>query len=233
MVENAVSEQEAFGIEALAHCVNKLLPQDFPWFEERAFGNEDSKKYGMYNPQGGNYCNYMAGLLQQYLPGVAASIYNAVEMAYYNADWASMGFPPPEDLGIRTAEYLRYKSSGLLGPHTDGGSVFSISIALSNMEDYTGGFFQLKTADSLFKVARRSAIVFFSETDHSITEITGGERKVFVIELWENQDTPVGLARPTEETFAKYKDERHEFLPPEFRGEEGEEEEEDSAGDEL
>ena len=32
-----------------------------------------------------------------------------------------------------------------------------------------------------------------------------GERKVFVIELWEEEDVPVGLPRPTKEDFQVHK----------------------------
>ena len=223
-IENALTEQEAFGIEALSQCVRDVLPNRLPFYEVREFGKESDEAYGMYKEMGGNYVTYLQGLLQQYLPGAAAAIYHAVQTAYYDADWAELGFPPPEELGVRTAEYLAYKRSGKLGHHKDSGSVFSISIALSETDEYSGGYFQLETADALFKVPRGSAIVFFSESDHSITEITGGERKVFVVELWEDQDAPVGLPRPTTEQFGEHKESRQPFLP---RTDEG------AVGDEL
>eukprot|EP00977_Amphora_coffeiformis_P012231 scaffold3028_cov174-Amphora_coffeaeformis.AAC.3 len=217
MVENALSEQEAFGLEALSDCVRKLLPNEMPWFEVREFGDEESEKYGIYNVQGGNFVTYLQGLLQQYLPGVAASIYHAIQIVYEEADWNEAGIPAPEELGIRTAEYLHYKKTGQLGSHADTGSIFSISIAMSDINDYTGGYFQLATKDALFKVPRRSAMIFFSESDHSITQITDGERKVFVVELWEEQDVPVGLPRPSPEQFDEHKETRAEFLPQEER----------------
>ena len=135
-------------------------------------------------------------------------------MAYDEGDWASVGFPAPESLGLRTAESLRYERTGRLGSHADYESVFSISIALSEKEDYTGGFFQLESDDALFKVPRLSAIVFFSETFHSITPITGGQRRVFVVELWEGEDVPVGIPRPDPELWEEHKEKRRPFLPP-------------------
>ena len=212
MIENALSEQEAFGLEALSDCVRKLLPNELPFYEVREFGEEESEKYGIYNVQGGNFVTYLQGLLQQYLPGVTASIYNAIQMAYEVTDWSDLGFPAPEELGIRTAEFLHYKQTGQLGSHADSGSVFSISIAMSDINDYKGGYFQLATNDALFKVPRRSAIVFFSESDHSITQITDGERKVFVMELWEEQDVPIGLPRPSVEQFDEHKETRAPYL---------------------
>ena len=217
-IENALSEQEAFGLEALSDCVRKLLPNELPFYEVREFGDKQSEEYGIYNVQGGNYVTYLQGLLQQYLPGVTSSIYNAVQTAYYDAAWNELGFPAPEELGVRTAEFLHYKKTGKLGSHTDAGSVFSISVALSDINDYTGGFFQLATADALFKVPRRSAILFFSDSDHSITEITDGERKVFVVELWEEQDAPIGLPRPANEQFDEYNEKRAPYLPENDEG---------------
>ena len=214
MIENALTEQQAFALQALADCVRQILPAELPFFEAREFGDGyvDPTEYGMYNVQGGNYVNFLQGLLQRYLPGVAASIYAAAQMAYYDRNWEAIGFPPPFSLGIRTAEYLHYKRTGKLGTHTDTGSVFSISLALSESHTYGGGYFQLETNDALFKVPRRSAIVFFSETHHSVTEITEGERKVFVVELWEDQDAPVGLPRPSTPQFEEHKQQRRPFL---------------------
>jgi hypothetical protein len=44
-----------------------------------------------------------------------------------------------------------------------------------------------------------------SEREHAISDILSGERKVFVIELWEEEDVPVGLPRPTKEGFQVHK----------------------------
>jgi hypothetical protein len=207
-----LTEQEAYGIEALAQCVQKHLPNDPPFFEERAFGQENDTGHGLYNTLGGNYVTFLQGLLQQHLPGVVAAIYNAVHMAYLHGVWDQRGFPPVDDLGIRTAEYLRYKQTGRLGSHFDNGSVFSISIALSDEADYQGGYFQLESEHAQFKVSRRSAIVFFSESAHSITQVTAGERKVFVLELWDDEDAPIGIPRPTPEQMDDHRMYRRQVL---------------------
>lgn len=222
-----MSEQEAFGVAALSDCVRQILPQ---YYEEREFGQDkldmNTGTQGLYNTDGGNHCIYLAGILQLFLPGVAAAITKAIQVAYKEGSWGELQMPPPNELGLRTAEFLRYTTRGKLGRHVDGGSLFSISVAMSDEEDYTGGYFQLDTGEALFKVPRRSAIVFFSESVHSITEILGGERKTFVIELWENDDSPIGL-RPDPEQFEEYKEERRKYLtktdegaPPNESGEE-------------
>ena len=207
MFGDALTEQEAFGLESLDYCVRKHLPRDFPFWEARAFASDNEED--MYTGEhGGNYCTYLQGLLQIYLPGVAASIQNAFQQAYDMGDLANdpdYAQYPPVTLGVRTAEFLQYKRTGKLGLHTDTGSVYSISIAMSHENEYRGGYFQLYSGSALFKAPRRSAIVFFSEKDHGVTRVTAGERKVFVIELWDDEDVPVGVQRPSQEDFEHYK----------------------------
>ena len=53
------------------------------------------------------------------------------------------------------------------------------------------------TGEALFKVPRRSAIVFFGESLHGVTEIQRGERSVFVAEYWDEEDAPIGSRRPS------------------------------------
>lgn len=215
-VGNAFSEQEAYGLESLAKCVQAVLPQELPFYEVRAFGeDETSETYGMYKKDGGNYCTYVAGLLQEYLPGVASTIYRVLQMTYDKNEWiddSGRVLPPPNSLGLRTAEHLEYHRKGRLGLHEDSGSVYSISVALSDVNDYEGGYFQLRSPNALFKVPRLSAILFESEATHGVTDILGGERNVFVVELWDNDDVPKGVARPTHEDFATHKAERREAM---------------------
>ena len=106
------------------------------------------------------------------------------------------GLPHPMTMGLRTAEFLEYHTTGRLGQHRDENSIYTISVALSDPEDYKGGYFQLSPQDVLFKMPRLSGIVFFGETLHGITPITAGRRRVFVMELWPLDHGPVGSARP-------------------------------------
>lgn len=205
-LSNAFTEQEAFAVEALSECIQEVLPPNTPFHEIRAFGENETTD--VYNPQGGNYCTFVNGLLQLYLPGVAATIYGVIEYVVEDLDWTALDMYHPRELGIRTAEFLKYKKTGKLGLHVDGGSVYSMSVALSDMDDYQGGYFQLTTNDALFKVPRRGAIIFWSESSHGITDITSGERKVFVTELWNEEDVPAGRFRPNFEQFEEHKKQR-------------------------
>ena len=40
----------------------------------------------------------------------------------------------------------------------------------------TGGMFHLWSGEAFFKVPRLSALAFLSETQHSVTQVAGGER---------------------------------------------------------
>jgi len=207
MVENVLTEQEAFAVEFLASCIHEILPMEMPFFEERPFGDEEevAQGNGVYDVSGGNYCTFIAGFVQMYLPGVASSIYRAVETAYDVVKWEDKGYTHPTDLGLRTSEFLEYKKTGHLGRHVDGGSIFTISIMMSEADEYEGGYFHLDTEQALFKLPRLSGIVFISEDMHGITPILSGERKVFVTELWEEEDVPIGEARPDADQFEEYK----------------------------
>jgi hypothetical protein len=99
---------------------------------------------------------------------------------------------------------LQYKRTGRLGMHQDSESILSISVALSNEDDYEGGFFHLHSENILFKVPRLSAMVFFSESDHGISPIQGGDRNTFVMEIWDEDDVPLGTPRPAPQVFHKY-----------------------------
>lgn len=142
------------------------------------------------------------GMIQKYLPGVASSVVNAIQRTYEQSDWNEMGLSSPNELGLRSAEFLAYNKTGRLGIHVDKDSIFTISVSLS--DDYEGGYFHLYSEQALFKVPRLSAVVFFSERDHGITPVDGGNRQVFVVEMWEDDDAPIGLPRPGFRTFEEY-----------------------------
>ena len=201
------------------------LPKAMPFYQERPFGEDvNAETYGLYKDGGGNHVMYLAGLLQRYLPGIAHSLYTAISMAYDYAGWRHEapgfaarnhpdllddadyydedtdrvgGLPHPMTMGLRTAEYLEYRTTGRLGQHADGESVYTISVAMSNPEDYEGGYFQLLSDSVKFKVPRLTGVVFFSEASHGITPITAGQRRVFVMELWPLDPVPFGMSRPS------------------------------------
>lgn len=180
VLSDAFTAQEAFGVEELEQCVRSVFPHDKRFYEAREFGDDETAAtHGMYNDDGGNYCTFLNGLVQIYLPGVAATTYQVVQQAYDQSKWGtSRDLSPPSDLGVHSAEFLQYRKNGKLSLHSDDDTVYTISVSLSNFDAYEGGYFRLVTGEALFKVPKRSAIVFFGESLHGVTEIQQGERKV-------------------------------------------------------
>ena len=228
-IDNALTEQEAFGIQALVQCMHSILPMEHnskayrknykskeyhkKFYKRKNFGLQPQDRHDpRYGYDSGNTVTYVHGLLQIYLPGIASTLYRMIDMAYQKAVWDQyrddndeLVFPPPYSCGIRTAEFLEYNSTEYLGLHKDGGSSLTISIALSEPDAYEGGYFHLSSGEAKFKGPRLSALVFPSLADHAVSQVTQGHRQVFVTELWVEEDAPLGLPRPTLDTFMRYK----------------------------
>lgn len=191
----------------------QYLPNEEPFYLERPFESpDDTEKEGLYNEMGGNIVTFLGGLLQLVLPGVASSMLDTVQFAVENAEWPIWDWSNATSMGMRTAEFLQYHETGRLGTHEDTESIYSISIALSGMDAYEGGYFRLESGEALFKAPRLSALVFSSESGHGITPIRGGERNVLVAEIWDEDDPPLGLPRPWRKDFVSYKEERREVM---------------------
>jgi hypothetical protein len=188
---DVLTEQEAYGLQALLECKHEFLPDTLPWYDDRSIGERDK-----YDAFGGHEVHFVQGMIQLFLPGVAASIYRAFMASFEEADWTEPGYPVPSALGMRTAEALHYKTAGQLGTHIDTDSLYAITIALSDEDDYHGGLFRLTSDYGLFKVPRLGAMVYFADAQHGVTQISFGKRNVFVAELWENDDVPIGTPRP-------------------------------------
>lgn len=206
MVQNVLTEQEAFGLESLAACMHIYLPKEIPFYEINLInpGNVEGENLGLYG-YGGNTITLIQGMLQLYLPSVTASVHRALRLAYKKANWGVYGWPDPDQLGLHTAEYMEYSHNGRIGTHTDTDSVYTISVALSNEKDYHGGYFRLESDEVLFKAPRLSSVVFFSDALHGVTEVVGGDRRVLVMEYWVEDDCPVGVPRPDLAGFIAWK----------------------------
>ena len=206
ILEHALSPNEVLAIKTLGTCVYQILPHEWPHYQQRTNIGTNVE----YTEKGAHYCTYLQGLLQTFVPGVAASLYAAVRTAYDLGQWQDQEylgqrFPSPDELGIRTAEYLTYQTQHRVGLHADSKSVFSMSVALTN--DYEGGSFYLASSSKLFRAPSiGSAIVFFSESKHAVSPVTSGLRQVLVIEFWTEEDAPVGFPRPNPEEFQGWKE---------------------------
>ena len=161
IVEDALAENEAEAVLALATCLQKEIPDTF---EKRIFEYTHEGSEG-----GGNDVTYMAGFLQLLLPGVAHSIQQTAKLVWLEAGWSeesrvfepidaeyddneqkilskysSRWWPDPvSECGIRTTEHLSYDRWKGLGFHEDGESDYTVLVALSDPSDYQGGAFSL------------------------------------------------------------------------------------------
>jgi len=93
------------------------------------------------------------------------------------------------DYNVRCIEYHIYTPGGSLSnpKHCDLGTVYTIGILLADPSDYEGGIFQTLEVDGSMKqypAKAGDALIWPGHKFHSVTEITKGERRVFVMELW-------------------------------------------------
>jgi hypothetical protein len=196
-VNHALSEAEAYGVQALSACVQEILP--------------DHTDYRAFPSGGGNDVVYMASLLQKFVPGVASQLSSLVHLAH-----GAMGvlnnpplfFPDPSTLGIRTTEHLSYQQfQDGLGVHADSGSVFTLLLALTDPGEFEGGYFFLDLEDGgevLFKPPRLSALIFLSDAFHGVKPIPRGHRETFATEFWIYPDALSHHTRPSEVGFEYY-----------------------------
>jgi len=209
-VASAISYHQMEQMRTLSYCVKKqsksAMVELGEHFENRSFG--DGK--------GGNDCTYLAPLLQAFCPDVAAQVVEIATLAWSAASWdkqpqdqnqSETCHPDPMSLGIRTSEHLSYKGWRSLEAHKDIGSIYTIMISVKDPTKYDGGEFFLH--NSIFdstdvKLEQFSAIVFLSNTIHGVRPITSGHRESFVTELWTEDDSPIGMCRPTEEQWEKF-----------------------------
>ena len=120
-------------------------------------------------------------------------------------------FPSPTKLGIRTSEHLTYNGWKSLEPHRDIGSIYTCNIALQEPTSYNGGEFFFHTSYdndvTEIKLQRLSAIVFLSDVLHGVRPIVSGGTRIresFVTEFWKNDDSPLGMNRPTNESWEEF-----------------------------
>eukprot|EP00554_Chaetoceros_debilis_P006775 CAMPEP_0194072550 /NCGR_PEP_ID=MMETSP0149-20130528/267_1 /TAXON_ID=122233 /ORGANISM="Chaetoceros debilis, Strain MM31A-1" /LENGTH=368 /DNA_ID=CAMNT_0038752445 /DNA_START=145 /DNA_END=1248 /DNA_ORIENTATION=+ len=214
-VTSAISSEEVATVRALSggikNCIDEGKKSSMELdeiknlerhFEHRSFGEG----------KGGNDCTYLAPFLQSIVPGVAETVKGIATLAWRAASWdidvengehiPNDNYFNPMSMGIRTSEHLSYNGWRSLEAHKDVGSIYTIMISIKDPEDYEGGEFFLH--NSMFestnvKLDKFSAIVFKSNTIHGVRPITSGHRESFVTELWINDDSPIGMCRPTEE----------------------------------
>ena len=75
--------------------------------------------------------------------------------------------------------------------HVDQGSLLTIDILLTDVDEIEGGVLQTLEADGELKRhewAKGDALVFLSHKYHCVSELTRGTRNVMVCELWQGTE---------------------------------------------
>jgi hypothetical protein len=151
----------------------------------------------------------------------------------YSTRW----FPDPvSETGIRTSEHLAYDRFRTLSYHDDSGSDYTVLVALSNPEDYEGGYFSLcpefpneKCEENKISIKpkRLSAIVFLSDSEHGVQDILSKGRVMMANELWRYGDAPATTMRPEVAEFVMGIDDDDLYKYEDEKGDEDEDDEEE------
>lgn len=185
------SEQQQH-LLSLVECVKQTVPSAV---HRRSFGE-------------GNYGNGQIAVMLQlflrhHLPTIWERIVRSASKAAEAAGWEPKIWVNRTRLGVRCIELLDYHQQDGLGWHRDDNTSFTMSIMLSTASEYNGGELQLysplyndasvgngTSCDivSLGATAQGSAIIFPGAEVHRLTKITGGNRKVLVLEFWPYED---------------------------------------------
>lgn len=100
----------------------------------------------------------------------------------------SWGLLARREVNVRSLEYHEYSDGGsVMDPeHRDDGSLLSLSVLLSPLEDFEGGVFATFQAEVRkdHVLGPGDGVLFVSEKRHNVSAVRG-KRRVLVLELWE------------------------------------------------
>lgn len=203
-LSGVLGKQQIEQILALRDCVNQEVHAARM---KRNFGLGSSLEAG----HTGHYVQYF---MERLLPGVYARLKGAAQKAVEAAKWPRnlVGNKGRGNLTLRCAEVLEYGSSGGLGWHRDGGSVYTMSVMLGSAP-FTGGELQVRmypgSCCSLNEMQEHfshlidtvrphttssgigpsthpgDAYIFPALEWHRVSNVTQGLRTVLVVEFWE------------------------------------------------
>jgi hypothetical protein len=212
-VRSAITMNNVKSIRALSNGIQEgISSTSSTCLDKKKKLSQHFKHRGFGEGQGGNDCTYLAPFLQVFCPTIATSVKDIATLAWKAASWDVLDadneeHPDPRSLGIRTSEYLSYKGWPSLEAHKDIGSIYTIMISIKDPTEYEGGEFFVHTSmieSTNVKLDMFSAIVFKSNTIHGVRSIISGHRESFVTELWSNNDSPIGICRPTDEQWDSF-----------------------------
>lgn len=129
---------------------------------------------------------HRGGEAQHRLSLMVEKVLNRIRLA----DRSRWGLLANRPVGVRSIEYHRYSPGGSVADpdHRDSGSILTLSALLSDPSTYQGGKLVFPGAKEgpAFQppLGCGDAVLFVSERRHNVEQLTSGERRVLVIELW-------------------------------------------------
>eukprot|EP00596_Hydrurales_sp_CCMP1899_P002742 CAMPEP_0119053292 /NCGR_PEP_ID=MMETSP1177-20130426/74341_1 /TAXON_ID=2985 /ORGANISM="Ochromonas sp, Strain CCMP1899" /LENGTH=278 /DNA_ID=CAMNT_0007033215 /DNA_START=120 /DNA_END=953 /DNA_ORIENTATION=- len=202
--KNIISEEDLGDLSILEDCVGEF---DSVNVQKREFGH--NKEDSVYS---GNHVTFLNGYYKEILPQFNVKLTQALTKATEAAGWDVTISP----LGLRCVEILNYNPHGELRPHVDEGSVYTLAIALSDADSFSGGEFFIKDQEMkdspstqelldakqhVITPSKLGGTLFRSHLVHGVQPVTEGYRKMFVIEYWKNRDGEVNGKRRNPEFF--------------------------------
>jgi len=116
------------------------------------------------------------------LPALERKLLSAMEA---NDSW---GLTSSREINVRSFEFHEYTDGGsvLDSEHRDDGSLLTLSVLLSPLEDFQGGSFITWQSGEAVKhqLARGDGILFVSEKRHNV-EVVQGRRHALIMEVWD------------------------------------------------
>ena len=131
------------------------------------------------------------GLVQKHLPEVLDKLIDKAIEADKLQQWGLLS-GDRSDIRVRVVELHRVQRGGALADptHSDLGSLVTVDVMCSDSTEFEGGQFSTLEASgqlATHEFAKGDAMVFPSHKYHCVRPVTGGTRRVMVMELWRGE----------------------------------------------
>eukprot|EP00931_Biecheleriopsis_adriatica_P041023 TRINITY_DN23491_c0_g1_i1.p1 TRINITY_DN23491_c0_g1~~TRINITY_DN23491_c0_g1_i1.p1 ORF type:complete len:396 (-),score=70.70 TRINITY_DN23491_c0_g1_i1:105-1292(-) len=150
------------------------------------------RKFGTGNYTVGHTVVYLHDHLEVASPGLRQRMQ---QLAFRLGDVAGWNVSGGRPLKVRCLELISYESTGEdenIGWHTDGATLMTIAIMMSDRSDYQGGALSLRSDNGEHtenhELQFGDAAAWRGWTDHQVAPVASGRRDVFVSEWWLGKD---------------------------------------------
>jgi hypothetical protein len=132
------------------------------------------------------------GLFHSHFPELIEKLINGAIEADKFENWGLLSNSSRDDIRVRVIELHRVEAAGALSSqkHLDQGSLVTVDLMCSDTSEFSGGEFSTLEASGelLVHPFEQGDVVFFpSHKYHCVQPVTGGTRRVMVMELWRGE----------------------------------------------